>query len=186
MELNLDIARNTSQKHKKAIKKDNPREYKAVSGEMRVKLIVLIRDFHLSCYQAAKILGIAYNNAKVIYRTYKTENIILPFPRTFKELALQHNQDSEQQEILRKAWHTSRNLLLKKMRENFFTERELAKISQLNFDVLITSQALRCLSESGYDWCNGYQFVLTPDGRRCVVLPEPKHSTDLSVLSDLV
>ena len=59
--------------------------------------------------------GIPYNNAKVIYRAYKQQNILVPQPRTFKELALQSNTDVQLERSLRKAWEASRLDLQEKM-----------------------------------------------------------------------
>ena len=52
------------------------RKYECISDEDRLKLILLIKDFDMSCHKASKVIGIAYNNAKVIYRIYKNENRI--------------------------------------------------------------------------------------------------------------
>lgn len=49
------------------------RKYDIISDEDRLKLILLINDFGMSCHKASKVLNIAYNNAKVIYRIYKNE-----------------------------------------------------------------------------------------------------------------
>ena len=52
------------------------RKYDTISDEDRLKLILLIKDFGMSCHKASKVLNIAYNNAKVIYRIYKNERRI--------------------------------------------------------------------------------------------------------------
>ena len=57
------------------------RQYKAVSNEMRFQLIILITNYGLTCYCAAKLLGIPYTNAKVIYRAYRIEDRIIQEPR---------------------------------------------------------------------------------------------------------
>ena len=44
-----------------------------VTNDMRLGLIILIIEYGLSCYQAAKILSISYTNAKVIYRIFREE-----------------------------------------------------------------------------------------------------------------
>ena len=41
---------------------------------MRLEILVLITEFGLSCYQAARVLNLPYTNAKVIYRTFREEN----------------------------------------------------------------------------------------------------------------
>ena len=63
------------------------RKYECISDEDRLKLILLIRDFEMSCHKASKVLGIAYNNAKVIYRIYKNENRIKQTPKCLKRHA---------------------------------------------------------------------------------------------------
>ena len=55
---------------------DYKRKYDTISDEDRLKLILLIKDFGMSCHKASKVLNIAYNNAKVIYRIYKNERRI--------------------------------------------------------------------------------------------------------------
>lgn len=52
------------------------RKYDTISDEDRLKLILLIKEFGMSCHKASKVLNIAYNNAKVIYRIYKNEKRI--------------------------------------------------------------------------------------------------------------
>ena len=51
---------------------DSPvkRKYEKVSNEDRLKMILLIKKFGMSCHKAAKVLNIPYNNAKVIYQIY--------------------------------------------------------------------------------------------------------------------
>ena len=63
------------------------RKYECISDEDRLKLILLIRDFEMSCHKASKVLGIAYNNAKVIYRIYKNEKRIKQTPKCLKRHA---------------------------------------------------------------------------------------------------
>ena len=54
----------------------NKRKYETISDQDRLKLILLIKDFGMSCHKASKVLNIAYNNAKVIFRIYKNEQRI--------------------------------------------------------------------------------------------------------------
>ena len=63
------------------------RKYECISDEDRLKLILLIKDFDMSCHKASKVIGIAYNNAKVIYRIYKNENRIKQTPKYLKRHA---------------------------------------------------------------------------------------------------
>eukprot|EP00354_Favella_ehrenbergii_P009507 CAMPEP_0170451882 /NCGR_PEP_ID=MMETSP0123-20130129/978_1 /TAXON_ID=182087 /ORGANISM="Favella ehrenbergii, Strain Fehren 1" /LENGTH=148 /DNA_ID=CAMNT_0010713727 /DNA_START=65 /DNA_END=511 /DNA_ORIENTATION=- len=63
------------------------RKYDTISDEDRLKLILLIKDFGMSCHKASKVLNIAYNNAKVIYRIYKNEHRIRQTPKQQKRHA---------------------------------------------------------------------------------------------------
>ena len=49
---------------------------------MRLTLILLITEFGLSCYLAAKVLKIPYTNAKVIYRVYRKEDRVVQNSRS--------------------------------------------------------------------------------------------------------
>ena len=44
---------------------------------MRLEILILITEFGLSCYQAAKVLDIPYTNAKLIYRVFRDDNRII-------------------------------------------------------------------------------------------------------------
>lgn len=48
-----------------------------VSDNMRLKMLLLITEFGLSCYMAAKVLDLPYTNAKVIYRVFREERRIV-------------------------------------------------------------------------------------------------------------
>ena len=48
-----------------------------VSDQMRLKLLLLITQFGISCYLASKVLGLPYTNAKVIYRVFRQERRIV-------------------------------------------------------------------------------------------------------------
>ena len=50
-------------------------------------MILLIKDFDMSCHKASKVLGIPYNNAKVIFRIYKNENRVKQTPKYLKRHA---------------------------------------------------------------------------------------------------
>ena len=52
------------------------RKYGRVSDEDRLKMVLLIKKFGMSCRKAAKVMNIPYNNAKVIYQIYSRENRI--------------------------------------------------------------------------------------------------------------
>ena len=42
-----------------------------------LKMLLLITEFGLSCYMAAKVLDLPYTNAKVIYRVFREERRIV-------------------------------------------------------------------------------------------------------------
>ena len=63
------------------------RKYETVSDEDRLKMILLIKKFGMSCHRAAKVLNIPYNNAKVIYRIYMKENRVKQIPKEMKRHA---------------------------------------------------------------------------------------------------
>ena len=49
----------------------NSRTY--VTNNDRIELLILITEFGISCYQAARVLDMNYGSAKVISRTFKKE-----------------------------------------------------------------------------------------------------------------
>ena len=48
-----------------------------VSDKSRLIMLILIKKYGLSCYLAARILDIPYENAKQIYRGLRRENRII-------------------------------------------------------------------------------------------------------------
>jgi hypothetical protein len=62
------------------------RKYNCVSNEKRLQMIIMITEHGLTCYQSAKILGIPYTNAKVIYRTFRMSNKVFLQPRSKKRV----------------------------------------------------------------------------------------------------
>lgn len=54
-----------------------------VTDTMRLKLIIMIDEYDQTCYKAAKLVGIPYANAKVIYSKYKRENRVIRGHREF-------------------------------------------------------------------------------------------------------
>ena len=65
-QLNPGVFRVPPRKIKKTRK---PQIY--VNDEMRFEILILITEFGLSCYQAARVLKLPYTNAKVIYRVFR-------------------------------------------------------------------------------------------------------------------
>ena len=60
--------------------KERPKSKKmmtSVNDHLWLKLILLITEFKLSCYMAAKVLNLPYTNAKVIYRVFRSDKRIV-------------------------------------------------------------------------------------------------------------
>lgn len=77
------------------------RKYDTVSDENRLKMILLIKKFGMSCHRAAKVLNIPYNNAKVIYRIYMKENRVKQIPKEMKRHAKISKDDLRRQKEAR-------------------------------------------------------------------------------------
>ena len=58
-------------------KPKSDKQMTCVSDQLRLKLILLITEFGLSCYMAAKVLNVPYTNAKVIYRVFRQDKRIV-------------------------------------------------------------------------------------------------------------
>lgn len=101
----------------------------------------MIATFGLTCYQAAKIQDIPYTNAKVIYRAYKLKKD--PALRALGNLLDDDTADEPTKELQRSIWLSCLRELTEKMTSNFFTERQLAKLYQCNFDLFVNNE-LRC------------------------------------------
>ena len=67
---------------KKIRKPRKPQVY--VTNAMRLEILILITEFGLSCYQAARVLNLPYTNAKVIYRVFREENRVISNSRVKK------------------------------------------------------------------------------------------------------
>lgn len=79
------------------------RKYDTISDEDRLKLILLIKEFGMSCHKASKVLKIAYNNAKVIYRIFKNEQRIRQTPKQQKRHAKTIRADTLREKELARA-----------------------------------------------------------------------------------
>ena len=99
--------------------------------------MALIATFGLTCYQAAKIQDIPYTNAKVIYRAYKLKKD--PALRALGNLLDDDTADEPTKELQRSIWLGCLRELTERMTSNFFTERQLAKLYQCNFDLFVKS-----------------------------------------------
>ena len=57
--------------------KSRKKEMTHISNELRLTMILLITEFGLSCYLAARVLNMPYTNAKVIYRVFREDKRIV-------------------------------------------------------------------------------------------------------------
>ena len=48
-----------------------------ISDNMRLMMLLMITHYGLSCYMAAKVLKMPYENAKMIYRCFRNENRVI-------------------------------------------------------------------------------------------------------------
>ena len=59
------------------------------------------------------------------------------------------------------------------MNESFFTERQLAKLYQTNFDLFVNNKLRVELDRMGHKWLGGCAVQVMPDGKSTVTLPIP-------------
>lgn len=64
----------------------------------------------MSCHKASRILGIAYNNAKVIHRIYKSERRIRQTPKYLKRHAKLIREQEKKKRL--QTWRIRRATLL--------------------------------------------------------------------------
>lgn len=133
--------------------------------------MALIATFGLTCYQAAKIQDIPYTNAKVIYRAYKLKKD--PALRALGNLLDDDTADEPTKELQRSIWLGCLRELTERMTSNFFTERQLSKLYQCNFDLFVNNE-LRCdLDKMGYKFLANCQIKSNDEGHKLVTLPRP-------------
>ena len=100
---------------------------------MRLELILLISEFGLSCYNAAKVLDLSYPNAKAIYRIFRADNRVFSKARTF-ETKLQNDADGH---LLKNSQVTRANVLRKLIQalkdDTFENNFKRSEICQRNF-----------------------------------------------------
>ena len=135
-----------------------------VPTEKRLKLVALIATFGLTCYQAAKIQDIPYTNAKVIYRAYRLKKD--PALRAMGNLLDDSTtSDEETKQYHRKIWQACLVELTGKMSTNFFTERQMAKLYQANFDLFVNNEVRVDLNKMGYYWLKNCNVTQNDDGK---------------------
>ena len=125
---------------------------KYIHNEMRLTLILLITEFGLSCYQAAKILEVPYTNAKVIYRVFRKDNRLV---QNSKSPHGNFNFLPSQADLLCSSFESSRVFGKRKLIEAMtdtalFTTKQREKIYQNNFDELVCTDAISWLNSQGW------------------------------------
>lgn len=73
------------------------RNYVHISDLQRLRLVLMITEYGLTCYKAAKLVQIPYTNAKVIFRKFKKENRVI---RTHRHYTGNVQNMQRMQEIL--------------------------------------------------------------------------------------
>ena len=111
---------------------------------MRLQILILITEFGLSCYMAARVLNLPYTNAKVIYRVFRDENRVTSNARakvrkiygsSSKELLTHH--DTMKDDVLRK--------LEIALHDGTMTNCQRTKIYDSNFDTFFSNPLLSYL-----------------------------------------
>ena len=59
------------------------------------------------------------------------------------------------------------------MTTNFFTERQMSKLYEHNFDLLVNNEMRVYLNKLGYRWLMNCQVKKSPEGKNLVTLPMP-------------
>ena len=107
----------------------------------------------------------------MIYRAYKLKKD--PALRALGNLLDDETADEPTKELQRSIWLGCLRELTEKMTSNFFTERQLAKLYQCNFDLFVNNE-LRCdLDKMGYRFLADCQIKRNDRGHKLVTLPRP-------------
>jgi hypothetical protein len=80
------VCRLNTKKTSKPPRKKRVRSYKVVTDLERAKLIEVMETKQISCRAAAQVVGINYNNAKVIARVYRQEGRTKSVPKHLKRI----------------------------------------------------------------------------------------------------
>ena len=107
---------------------------------MRFELLILITEFGLSCYHAARVLGLPYTNAKVIYRVYRAENRVSNASNKKENLQkLANIYPLQHAYIMRKSAFKK---LVNALGNGSMTSGQRAQIYEHNFDLFISKPLL--------------------------------------------
>ena len=134
------------QSQNKTTKTRKPNIY--VSDRSRLIMLILINKYDLSCYLAARVLKIPYENAKQIYRGFRKEKRIVWNTYSAFRSAEDHNMFmlSQMGQLQLEAKH----ILINSMKTDMFTHSQKVKIYKSNFDDFILEDALKELPYIGY------------------------------------
>ena len=125
---------------KKVRKTRKPQVY--VSNALRLELLILITEFGLSCYLAARVLNLPYTNAKVIYRVFREENRVTSNARIRMKNLCYGSTGSfliKNAQIMRQS---AMKKLVVALSNRTMTDFQRTKIFDNNFDVLIARPLL--------------------------------------------
>ena len=113
----------------------------------RLELLIMITEFGISAYLAARILGLPYPEAKMIYRIFKRENRIRSHFRKPRFLAYYDAAHALSNCL------TVKNTCLRKLKSalncDFLTAKQKQKIRTDNFDAIISQPCLIELEKAG-------------------------------------
>ena len=123
-------------------KERKPRKQQVyISNVQRLEILILITEFHLSCYQAARVLDIPYTNAKVIYRVYRVEK------RVTSNAGFRRKEDFtvNGEYLLKNSILMRKNAFVKlqdALRRGVMSGSQATKVYDQNFTVFITNPVM--------------------------------------------
>ena len=112
-----------------------------ITNVQRIEILILITEFHLSCYQAARVLNIPYTNAKVIYRVYRVENRVTSNAgsRTREDYSINGEYLLKNSSLMRK---NAFRKLQDALRRGVMTGSQATKVYDENFTTFITNPVM--------------------------------------------
>ena len=113
---------------------------------MRLEILILITEFGLSCYQAARVLNLPYTNAKVIYRIFREENRVTSNSKGKNPYGLSESFLVSHAYIMRQDALRKLDIALK---NGSMTCSQRSKIYDHNFDEFLTKPVLTQFEQEG-------------------------------------
>lgn len=114
-----------------------------VSDRSRLMMLILITKYGLSCYLAARVLSIPYENAKQIYRGFRRENRIIW--NLYNPLGPSDNYNMMMLSQINLLQEQAKRLLMESLKTDQFTLSQKIKVFQFNFDEFILEATLKDL-----------------------------------------